>query len=486
MTSTFIGRAVELGLLRKRLHRVASSGEGTAVALRGRRQVGKSRLVQEFCDDADVPYFYFTATKGLSSTDSVGAFLAELADSSLPADPELVPKNGGNGWPDAFRALASVLPTSPVIIVIDEMPWLAEQDPIFEGALQTAWDRRLGRHPVLLLLLGSDIHMMERLTAYDRPFFGRADNMVLGPLNPAETGRALGLGPADAIDAHLVSGGLPGILRSWPHGTPALPFVESACADPSEPVFTVPESALQAEFPMPDQAHRVFENVGSGNRTHATIAARAGGQQGVVPSGTLSPLLRRLVTDKRVLAIDEPLSTRPGKPALYRVADSNLRLYLGVLRAAQDLARRGRSSGAVTLVQRRWAAWHGRAVEPLIRESLELAAADGALPWPQVEAVGGWWNRRFDPELDLVGADRAPVANEVYFAGSVKWLGSPFDTHDLVTLRRDAAQVPGFTPGRSGLVVVSLSGVIAGLDLTEVNVRWGPNEVVAAWASTGG
>jgi hypothetical protein len=28
--------------------------------------------------------------------------------------------------------------------------------------------------PVLLLLLGSDLHMMERLTAYDRPFFGRS------------------------------------------------------------------------------------------------------------------------------------------------------------------------------------------------------------------------------------------------------------------------------------------------------------------------
>jgi hypothetical protein len=31
----------------------------------------------------------------------------------------------------------------------------------------------------------------------------------------------------------------------------------------------------------------------------------------------------------------------------------------------------------------------------------------GALLWPQVDAVGGWWNRRFDPEVDLGGADRS-------------------------------------------------------------------------------
>jgi hypothetical protein len=33
-----------------------------------------------------------------------------------------------------------------------------------------------------------------------------------------------------------------------------------------------------------------------------------------------------------------------------------------------------------------------------------LAAA--ALPWPAAGTVGGWWNRAFDPEIDLIGAER--------------------------------------------------------------------------------
>ncbi|WP_333767678.1 AAA family ATPase [Streptomyces sp. IBSBF 2435] len=162
----------------------------------------------------------------------LGAFFAELRESGLPTDPELVPAAGSADWPDALRVLASVLPDSPCVVVMDELPWLAEQDDLFDGALQTAWDRLLARRPVLLLLLGSDLHMMERLTAYDRPFYGRADTMILGPLNPAETGRALGLDAADAIDAHLVSGGLPGILRVWPHATPAMAFIDSECPRP--------------------------------------------------------------------------------------------------------------------------------------------------------------------------------------------------------------------------------------------------------------
>ena len=386
------------------------------------------------------------------------------------------------GWPDAFRALAAVLPDGPVVIVLDELPWLAEQDELFDGALQTAWDRLLSRQAVLLLLLGSDLHMMERLTAYDRPFFGRADNLLLGPLNPAEVGAALGLEAADAIDAHLMSGGLPGILRAWPTGTTALAFAEGECDDPASPLFGVPEAALLAEFPMPDMTRRVIEAIGGGDRTYANIAAEAGSRTGMIPSGTLSPVLHRLVADKHVLAADEPLSVRAGKPMLYRVADSNLRFYLAIGRAAQEWSRRGRPAPAKTLLRRRWASWRGRAVEPVIREALSLSAGD--LPWPEAIAVGGWWNRAFQPEINLVGADRAPVAREISYAGSVKWLDLPFDDHDFAALQRDAIAVPGFEPGRTGLAAVSRAGAASGVS-RQLALCWDPGDVVAAFSASG-
>ncbi len=477
----FVGRSAELALLRKRSNRVSETGVGTAVAIRGRRQVGKSRLVQEFCDTSGLPYCYFTATKGVSPVEAVSAFLAELKESGLPADTELVPDTAAGGWPDAFRALANVLPPTPAIVVLDELPWLSEQDETFDGALQTAWDRLLRQRPILLLLLGSDIHMMERLTAYDRPFYGRADTLALTPLNPHEVGSALDLDAAHTVDAHLITGGLPGILRSWPRRMAPLEFIRQECADPAAPVFGIPEATLLAEFPSPDQSRRVIEAVGSGERTHAAIAATAGGRAGAVPSGSLSPLLHRLAEEKRVIAVDQPLSTRAGKPALYRVADSNLRLYLAALRSVHDLVRRGRPKQAYELFTRRWTSWRGKAVEPLIREALELAAVSGTVPWPNTEVVGGWWNRQFNPEIDLVGADRAPVARQICFAGSIKWLTSPFDRHDLNELVASVQRLPGFEPGQSGLAVVSLSGTATDLRAAGVELVWGAPDVVSAW-----
>jgi hypothetical protein len=310
----------------------------------------------------------------------------------------------GDVRPPGVLADDSAIPSAQAVCRIDY--------PLGEAAMS--------RRPVLLLLVGSDLHMMERLTAYDRPFFGRADNLLLGPLNPAEVGDALSLQAADAIDAYLLSGGLPGILRAWPDGVLAAEFAEGECADPASPLFGVPEAALLTEFPAPDVTRRVIEAVGGGSWTHASIASEAGSRTGAIPSGTLTPVLHRLVGDKHVLAIDEPLSLRATKPALYRVADNSLRFYLAIGRAAHDLSKRGRAEAAAGLVIRRWPSWRGRAVEPTIREALSRAATD--LPWPEATAVGGWWNRAFDPEIDLVGADREPVARKLWYAGSVKWL----------------------------------------------------------------
>jgi uncharacterized protein len=102
---------------------------------------------------------------------------------------------------------------------------------------------------------------------------------------------------------------------------------------------------LPHSLPESSRTRRVLEAVGGGDRTYANIAAAAGGAQSPLTSGVLSPLLRGLVDEKRVLALDEPLSTRPGKPALYRVADQNLRLYLALLRTAHELCLRGRREG---------------------------------------------------------------------------------------------------------------------------------------------
>jgi uncharacterized protein len=151
-------------------------------------------------------------------------------------------------WDAALTLLAGILPVDqPSMVVLDEMPYLTREDPGFEGTLQKLFDRTLSRLPVLLVLIGSDLAMMEALNTYGRPFYQRGTEMVVPPLNPAEVAAMLGLPPAEAIDAYLITGGLPLILDEWPRGASLWDYLESAVRRPTSALIVTGERALSGE-----------------------------------------------------------------------------------------------------------------------------------------------------------------------------------------------------------------------------------------------
>jgi uncharacterized protein len=158
-------------------------------------------LVEVFCGQSNRPVFWFSCTHGEEPSQERAQFAGELSASSLMSA-AVVGGDVPGSWHVGFRRLADALSDDqPAIVVIDEIPWLTQQDPAAEGALQTVWDRYLSRKPVLLVLVGSDLAMMEHLSSYGRPFHQRAVEMVLNPLDPADFADMLRLSAADAFDA---------------------------------------------------------------------------------------------------------------------------------------------------------------------------------------------------------------------------------------------------------------------------------------------
>ena len=380
-------------------------------------------------------------------------------------------------WLGALTAVAGAVPADePSIVVLDEVPWLIEQDRAFEGALQTVWDGALSRKPVLLVLIGSDISVMESLQTYERPFFGRALPMRVDPLNLADVQDMARLDAVTAVDALLMTGGFPEIVQSWRPGNSRAEFLEDAMSQPLTPLLTAGELTLLGEFPDAVNARTVIEAIGAfGERTFSGIAARAGGANSL-PSGVLTPILATL-RHKHVVAVDQPLSTRlDAKNKRYRIEDTYLRFWLGFLEQAVGYVERGRGDVALRRIERDWSAWRGRAVEPIVRASVQRLLPDEA--WPDVVEVGGWWNRQNNPEIDLIGTPDAPVARSVEFAGSIKWHENrSFTADEFGELARSATVVPGVADS-TPLVAVSRCGFDPGLSLA---AAWTPEDLVNAW-----
>jgi uncharacterized protein len=469
----FVGRRTELELLKDLLAPVRSGGRngrpGRAVLIRGRRRVGKSRLVEEFLERTGLAHVFFTAVGGSKEEDLAG-LTTELAASSLPGADRFADFPTPQSWDAALSLLASALPTdTPSVVVLDEMPYLVRQDPSFEGSLQKAFDRTLSKLPVLLILIGSDLAMMEQLNTYGRPFYQRGTEMVVPPLNPADVAAMLDLAPADAFDAYLVSGGLPLILEEWPHGATLWDYLQQALRHPTSALLVSGERSLAAEFPTEAQARTVLSTIGHGERTFTLIGRAAGG----LNPGSVKRSLE-LLTTRRVVAADLPLSTRPSRETRYRIDDPYLRFWLSFVGPGIPMIERGRGDRVLESIRTNWTSWRGRAVEPVIRDAL-WRLADDRLP-AETHTIGGYWTRTNDPEIDIVGADRSPIAKKVTIVGSIKWLeNKPFDSRDLARLVTHRSQLPG-ADDSTPLLAVARSGCTADalLSLT-------PEDLITAW-----
>jgi uncharacterized protein len=470
----FTGRDDDLARLDGQLRRIERSGAGRALIVTGRRRVGKTRLVQEFCVRSELPFFAYQASRGRRSESERADLVAQISLSNLPARERAAGASPGD-WLHTLRVLADAVPTDrQSIVVLDEVPWLVEQDSEFEGALQTAWDRLLSIRPCLLILVGSDASVMRGLQNYARPFFGRAAPLPISPLSLAAVQDLTGLDAADSIDAALVTGGFPEVVAQWQPGMVLGEFLSDQLTDPLSPLLIAGQLTMLGEFPEATRARAVLEAIGSGERTFGTIAQAAGGSS-ALPSGALTPILAQLIA-RDVVAADRPLSTaNSDRDKRYRVADPYLRFWLAFLSRAGAEAERGTGERSVHRVLRSFPSWRGRAVEPIVRAALTRLLPDDR--WPEANEVGGWWNRQNNPEIDLVAVDRMPATRSVTFVGSIKWLEQrAFDERDLSALASGARQIPGAE--QASLVAVSRAGTAPGLDLDHA---WSPADLVDAW-----
>lgn len=473
---SFVGRGRELRDLDRLLHVVVEgrrADRGVALLLRGRRRVGKSRLVSEFITRSGLPSVYFQAARGAPPGQELDLLAQAVAASSLPLA-AVAAGNTPSTLTAALTLLGAALPDTPSVVVIDEVPWLLYGFTGGAGELQRVWDTTLSRKPVLLLLLGSDLSLMEQLTAPDQPFHARATEMVLHPLNPADVQRMTELEPFDAVDAYLLTGGLPLIAQEWRLGQTAAEFLATSVASSTSALVVAGTQALDGEVGEPSLARQVLRAIGGrGERTFTGIQQASRGAPLNAASLTTS---LRLLQDKRIVAADEPLSTRSGRrDRRYRIADPALRFWLAFVEPALSEIDRGRGDLTVARFDAGYSSWRGRAVEPVVRDALQRLLPDDR--WPTVSAVGGWWPRNNVSEIDLVGADRPHSAETVSFVGTVKWREATAVTAaEVAELARSAGAVPGVEVG-TALVAVCPAGAKPD-GLAQV---WDADDLLSAW-----
>jgi len=469
-----VGRETQFEDLNRQLDIVkigARLDKGAAILLRGRRRVGKSALVTEFIRRSGLPSFYFQAARRRPPVEELAEFAHAIATSDLP-NAALAAGVEPKSLTAALRLLAQALPDqTPAIAVIDELPWLLESFAGGAGELQRVWDRELAAKPVLLLLVGSDLGLMEAINRPDQPFYARATEMLLQELTPRDLSRQLGVAAMTAFDAYLVTGGQPLLAAEWQPGMSPIEFVQKAFASPVSALVGSGARVLDDEFPEVALARPVLRAIGGrGERAFSKIQQTAGVSQAALERALT------VLNDKRIIAADEPLSTRrAAKDRRWRIADPALRFWLSFVEPSLPDIDRRRPDVALANFEDRYRAWRGRTIEPVVREA--LLRLNLSADFPDLRTVGGWWPRSNKPEIDLVAGDGQP-ANRVNFVGSIKWRDCQSVTRQEVTaLAEMAMSVPGVTAA-TPLIAVCPAGAEPDSRLARV---WAADDLLAAW-----
>ncbi len=417
--------------------------------------MGKSRLVEAFLDRARVPYVFFQAPRRRRA-DALETFRSVLADSTLPSATAVQSGATFTTWSAAFDLAATgATAERPLVIVIDELPYLVEQDHGFPSDLQEAWDRRLQRQSVLLVCVGSDIRMMRALTDYPAELHDRPTReMMVPPFSPRELAALSSVSPEQAFDRYLVVGGFPILARSWPASLSRREFLTRSLLDSSNPLVVNAQRILEAEFETDLQARDVLAAIGHGETTFNAIRGASGVSNEKSLTHALEVLVSKGLVDSRL-----PYAAPPGKKdRRYLVVDPYLRFWLRFIGPNIDEIDRGRGDLVVARVERDWSTFRGKAIEPVIRSSVERLLPDPR--FGDAQFIGSYWTRTNDPEVDLVGAADRDRPTAVDVVGSIKWReNAPFTRHDTERLIQQRAKVPGAQAAR--LVGISRNGFSA-------------------------
>lgn len=162
----FIGRERELQFLNDKYE----ENRGQLVFLYGRRRVGKTETLREFCKGK--PHVFFSCTQ---STDQVQLqkFSKQLLREDIPA------KKYVSTFTDWEQALSAILDLpygkQKKLIVIDEFPYMCKGNKSIPSILQNLWDTKLKDSNVMIILCGSSMSFIEKeLLAEKNPLYGRA------------------------------------------------------------------------------------------------------------------------------------------------------------------------------------------------------------------------------------------------------------------------------------------------------------------------
>lgn len=411
------------------MNRRYEKGRFECVVIYGRRRVGKTALINEFCKGK--PTVYFSALNS-SSQENLEALSKAIYACKNPDASGNAPTY--RSYEDALDEITAMAKMQRLVFVIDEYPYLAKAEKSISSRLQHIIDHIWQESQLYLILCGSSMSFMEyQVLGYESPLYGRrtAQFKIQALTYREMTVFHPNLSLEDQALLYGITGGIPHYINKLDVEDNLDEALLENLFNTSSYLFEEPENLLKQELREPAIYNSVISAIAGGSARVNEIATKIG-----LETNICSKYLKVLL-DLGILKKETPITEKPGKKTIYTIDDNFFRFWYRFVPRNMSAISAGRIQQIYDrAVKRYFSDYMGLVFEKMCQEYLRRYADD--LPILLSE-VGQWWGS--DPKLhkevqiDIVGT---PVEGKEYIIGSCKYKNEKIGVDELELIRHYA------------------------------------------------
>ena len=177
----------------------------------GRRRVGKTFLLSHFAEGKRA--VFFGATQQAEAVEL--RRLAETAHRDLGEQATHLAGGGFPTWEAALQFFSAMAREHPLLVILDEVPYLARSTPGFASIVQVVWDHLRHGTRLVLVLTCSAVGVMDEILGAGGALRGRPTlSLPLAPMDLIAAREFLpDVSATDLLQAYAACGGYPLHLR---------------------------------------------------------------------------------------------------------------------------------------------------------------------------------------------------------------------------------------------------------------------------------
>jgi len=407
----FLGRNYELSELNSLYNKVGFK----FVVIYGRRRVGKTSLITEFCEDKESIFYIAIEQNDKAALEGFSSKVFEV----FPAAKTMI--DVFSSWDKAFEYIASQAGEKRIVIALDEYPYLASGSPSISSILQKHIDTSFKNSNIFLLLCGSSMSFMEnQILGYKSPLYGRRTaQFKIEPFDCFDSSLFFkNANNEDKVLAYGAVGGVPQYLAIIAEEGDIKKGIIYNFFKKSGHLYEEPHNLLKQELREPAVYNSIITAIANGSSRLNEISTKTGEE-----NKKCSKYLKSLI-DLHIVEKKYPQAVKTERNSIYKLKDNMFKFWYrfvpkNVTNIESNLGEQVFKIRVEPLIPD----YLGRIFEEVSIEYLIRRNREMTLPF-MFNTIGRWWGTnprtRRQEEIDIL----AEYENHAIF-GECKWKNEP-------------------------------------------------------------